>query len=137
MIPGTAGVAVPPAEMQREILVAESLEIRVARLAGEKQDIVDPYILGQALQSGCLTIREFPVSNAEEVHQIVDRDVMVPNKDPAPHVVEEDVREMMRPRLGAARELEAIGAAHILAKILTRLSKTGLESGAEPVLGSQ
>ncbi len=113
LVPGAAGVAVPPTEVERQVLVAEPGQVRVAGLEGGRaRSSSTVSLLGPIRQALPVPRRDLPVADLQEGQEIVPLDVVILREDPAAHDVVEHVGQMMRRRLGPSAQLQAIGAAH-------------------------
>ena len=116
-VPGTAGIAVPAAEGEGEVLVREPLEVGVAQRSGAGQEGGARLDGRQRVEEGPVALRGALVRPADEGGEVGAGNVVAVDEDAAAQVVEEDVAHVVGRGEPIGGELQAIGGGHDLEEV--------------------
>ena len=111
-VPGAAGVAVPPAEGEGQVLVGVPLQVRVpqgGRAGDQRRAVLDR---GEAVQEGPVALPGDLVRPADEAGEVGSGDVVAVEVDAAAQVVEEDVPDVVGRGEPVGGELHPVGRRH-------------------------
>ena len=111
-VPGTAGVPVATAELQRQVLCAQALEVEVVVLASLGLQEGQVELLGPPLHELGLLEEDLVVGPVDVGHEVGPLDGVVLVEDAAPHDVEHRVGEVADVAAAVGGELQAVAGGH-------------------------
>ena len=111
-VPRTAGVAVAAAELQRQVLGAQALEVEVVVLSSLGLQEGQVELLGPPLHELGLLEEDLVVGPVDVGHEVGPLDGVVLVENAAPHDVEHRVGEVADVAAAVGRELQSVAGGH-------------------------